>query len=141
MGFKLYSSLPNSYLIKKPIRFALSFPIPYLSRYRLINLEYLLNLAPSGFNPDALRYLLPHCFEVRGFLDACGVYVALEYLDLVEDDYDPGAAADSPLDGFTYQEWYLLAANPMAPLALPATSTSFQQNPLFRSCCTLTFRR
>ena len=50
--------------------------------------------------------------------------MALEHLDLVaerlgvrvEDDYNPGAAADSPLDGFTYQEWYLLAANPMAPL-------------------------
>ena len=49
--------------------------------------------------------------------------MALEHLDLiaerlgvrVEDDYNPGAA-DSPLDGFTYQEWYLLAANPMAPL-------------------------
>ena len=76
LGFKLRSSLPSSgYLIKKPIRFRLSFPVPYLSRYGLINLEYLINLGPTGFDPEALQHLLLHCYEVRGFFDACGVYV------------------------------------------------------------------
>jgi hypothetical protein len=132
VGLRLFMSLPNKYYIKKPIQFNLSFPVPYLSRYGLINLEYLRNLASTGFNPDILKPLLPFCFEIRGFPEARGVYISVTHLDVIaerlglriEDDYD-AEAADKSLDQYTYKEWYLLAPNPMSKI-FPINRTTNQ---------------
>ncbi|KAK4041680.1 hypothetical protein C8A01DRAFT_34283 [Parachaetomium inaequale] len=132
VGLRLFISLPNKYYIKKPIQFNLSFPVPYLSRYGLVNFEYLRNLASTGFNPDILKPLLPFSFEIRGFPEARGVYISVTHLDVIaerlglriEDDYD-AEAADTSLDQYTYQEWYLLAPNPMSTI-FPANHTTNQ---------------
>jgi len=133
IGLRLFMSLPDrGYHIKKPIQFNLSFPVPYLSRYGLINFEYLRNLASAGFNPDILMPLLPHCFEMRGFPEARGVYISVTHLDViaerlglrVEDDYDVDRA-DTSLDDYTYQDWYLLAPNPMSKI-FPVKRTTDQ---------------
>lgn len=59
LGLRLLLALPSKYYIKKPIQFSLSFPVPYLSRYGLINFEYLRNLASTDFDPTILKSLLP----------------------------------------------------------------------------------
>ena len=123
LGLELSMSLPNEYYIKKPIQFTLRFPVPCFSRYGLINLEYLHHLGSPGFYPNSLKPLLQHCFEVRGFPEARGVYISIAHLDVVaerlglrvEDEYD-AHAADTSLDDYTYQNWYLLAPNPMAKI-------------------------
>jgi hypothetical protein len=123
LGLRLFMSLPNKYYVKKPIQFNLSFPAPYFSRYGLVNFEYLRNLASTGFNPDTLKPLLPLCHEVRGFPDARGVYIPIAHLDIIaerlglriEDEYD-AENADKSLDEYTYQDWHLLAPNPMSKL-------------------------
>lgn len=132
LGLRLFMSLPNQYYIKKQIRFNISFPVPYLSRYGLINLEYLRNLASIGFNPSTLKHLLPHCYEVRGFPEARGVYIPIAHLDVVteplglraEDDYDFDGA-DTSLEDYTYENWYLLAPNPMSRI-FPVNRTTNQ---------------
>ncbi|KAK4104759.1 hypothetical protein N658DRAFT_556570 [Parathielavia hyrcaniae] len=123
LGLRLSMSLPAKYYIKRPISFNLTFPVPYLSRYGLVKLEYLRNLALTGFNPDVLKHLLPLCHEVRGFPEARVVYISLSHLDIIaerlglrlEDEYDT-EATDESLDEYTYQEWYLLAPHPMSKI-------------------------
>ncbi|KAK4148494.1 hypothetical protein C8A00DRAFT_38930 [Chaetomidium leptoderma] len=132
LGPKLFMSLPKQYYIQKPIQFNISFPVPYFSRHGLVNLEYLRNLASEGFHSDMLKPLLPHCFEVRGFPEARGVYISVVHLDAiverlglrVEDEYDFDAA-DTSLDEYTYQGWYLLAPNPSSRL-FPVKRTTNQ---------------
>jgi hypothetical protein len=131
LGLRLFMSLPNHYYIKKPIRFNISFPLPYLSRYGLINLEYLRNLASMGFNPSILQHLLPHCYEVRGFPEARGVYISIEHLDLITERLGLRAeeehgfdAANTLLEDYTYEDWYLLAPNPMSKLFPVQRSTN-----------------
>ena len=119
LGLELSMSLPNGYYIRKPVQFTLRFPVPYLSRYGLINLQYLRHLTSPGFSPDILKPLLRDCFEVRGFPEARGVYISIAHLDViaerlglrVEDEYDVHAA-DTSLDNYTY----LLAPNPMSKI-------------------------
>ncbi len=123
VGVRLSMFLPHRYYIKNPIKFNLRFPVPYLSRYGFINLEYLLHPASPGFDPDVLKPLLPHCFEVRGFSEAQGVYISITHLNLIaerldlrlEDEYTTGDV-DTSLDEYTYQKWYLLAPNPMSKI-------------------------
>lgn len=133
IGLRLFMFLPDrGYYIRKPIQFSLTFPVPYLPRYGLINLECLRNLASTGFDPDILMPLLPSCFEVRGFPEARGVYISITHLDViaerlglrVEDDYDVDRA-DTSLDEYTYQDWYLLAPNPMSKI-FPVRRTTDQ---------------
>lgn len=124
LGLRLSLALPSNYYTKRPIQFNLSFPVPYLSRYGLVNLEYLQNLASPNFDPGILKPLLPFCFEIRGFPEARGVYISVTHLDVIaerlglriEDDnyYDTTVPPDTSLDEYTYQEWYLLAPHPLS---------------------------
>ncbi|KAH6637034.1 hypothetical protein F5144DRAFT_547055 [Chaetomium tenue] len=124
LGLRLFLALPSEYYIKKPIQFSLSFPVPYLSRYGLVNFEYLRNLASTEFDPNILKHLLPFCVEIRGFPEARGVYISVTHLDVIaehlglriEDDnyYDAIDPLDTSLDEYTYQEWYLLAPHPLS---------------------------
>ena len=119
-GLRLFISLPNEFYIKEPVHFSLSSPVPCHSRYRLVNLEYLRYLASTSLNVAALKHLLPHCYELRGFPEARGVYISTTHLEVIAErlglhidtEYEIDGV-DKPLENYTYQEWYLLAPKPM----------------------------
>ena len=108
------SHLPSDWTSKNTthssITIGVSFKAPYKSRFGLVNLEYLRQLAPPLFNPEILRPLLKKCLEIRGLPEVQGVYIPVTYLDeeifaALQLRFDSRKVDESRyklLDGFTH---------------------------------------
>jgi hypothetical protein len=124
VGLRLLLALPSKYYIKKPIQFSLSFRVPYLSRYDPINLEYLRNLAFTGFDPASSNPFSPSASRSAASPKPAGstspsptstssqsvLACALRTTTTTTTPPPPNTS----LDGYTYQDWYLLAPHPMS---------------------------